>query len=112
MDAIIYHNGEFQPASDARLSVSDGGLLHGAGVFETMRAENSRVFRLEAQLERLRQSASTLLFAIERDALPAADVFEELLARNELKKARIRLTVTSGPVNTDGMDAAPALTTS
>ena len=105
MDAIIYHNGEFQPASDARLSVSDGGLLHGAGVFETMRAGGGRVFRLDQHLARIKRSITALIRPVEGDALPDAEVFSELLRRNELDEARLRLTVTSGA--TTGEDESP-----
>ncbi len=108
MDAMIYHNGEFQPASDARLSVSDGGLLHGAGVFETMRAGGGRVFRLDQHLARIKRSITALIRPVEGDALPDAEVFSELLRRNELDEARIRLTVTSGATTTEpGGEASP-----
>ena len=43
MSNIVYLNGAFLPADDARISVFDGGFLHGAGLFETMRADYGRV---------------------------------------------------------------------
>jgi len=92
----VYINGAFIPRDEAKVSISDGGWLHGAGLFETIRAEYGRVFRLRQHLDRLRNSAATILRPIERADLPADEVFHELLERNELHTARLRLTVTAG----------------
>ncbi len=101
MTAIVYLNGGFVNEPDAVVSVYDGGWLHGAGLFETMRAENGRVFRLESHVERLRRSFRELLADIHRDALPASDALTELLERNGLKTARVRLTVSAGSMYPD-----------
>jgi branched-chain amino acid aminotransferase len=102
-----YLNGEFVSEDEAKVSASDGGLLHGAGLFETMRAENGRVFRLERHIERLRRSAAALLRPIQRGQLPGEDVFCELLRRNGMLTARVRLTVTSGAMRPRSRDAEP-----
>lgn len=96
MTARVYLNGAFVSEQEARVSVYDGGWLHGAGLFETMRAERGRVFRIESHLERLRRSAIAVLTPMERSDLPAEAVFKELFERNELKEARVRLTVSAG----------------
>ena len=96
MTATVHFNKEFVDASGASLSIHDGGWLHGAGLFETMRAENGRVFRLESHIQRLQRSAETILVPIERDALPTTDDVSGLLTRNGLTKARLRLTVSAG----------------
>ncbi|MCH7873024.1 MAG: aminotransferase class IV [Planctomycetes bacterium] len=108
MTATVHFNKEFVDASDASLSIHDGGWLHGAGLFETMRAENGRVFRLESHIERLRRSAETILVPIERDALPTADDVSGLLTRNGLTKARLRLTVSAGKPSMTTGNATPA----
>ena len=111
MTATVYFNKEFVDASDAALSIHDGGWLHGAGLFETMRAENGRVFRLESHIERLRRSAETILVPIERNALPSTDDVTKLLKINGLTKARLRLTVSAGPMKADpqGEPAKPTI---
>ena len=57
---FVYLNGQFVPADEATVSAFDAGLLHGAGLFETMRSYNGRVFRGRQHLERLWQSARGL----------------------------------------------------
>lgn len=110
MTATVYLNGDFINERDAVVSVYDGGWLHGAGLFETMRAENGCVFRLESHIERLRRSASKLLTDIQRDALPASEVFTELLERNGVKTARVRMTVSAGSLHPDLVTQSPDLT--
>ncbi len=96
--STVYLNGRFVSNDEARISVFDGGFLHGAGLFETMRAENGEVFRLASHLSRLRNSAARLLNSLDPEALPDEGVFRELLKRNQLGEARVRLTLTSGSV--------------
>ena len=96
MSAVVLFNGGFVNAAEARLDVYDGGWLHGAGVFETMRAEYGHVWRLESHLGRLMRSAERLLSPVPIDALPGREQFSELLERNELTAGRVRLTVTAG----------------
>ncbi len=98
MSPVVYLNGEYLPEAEAVVSIYDAAFMHGAGLFETMRAEQGRVFRLEAHLNRLMMSASKLLAPIERDALPSGRDFATLLARNDLREARVRLTVSAGSV--------------
>ncbi len=57
MDEKVFLNGELVPAAQAKLSVFDAGFLHGAGLFETMRAYGGKVYRLDEHLERLARSA-------------------------------------------------------
>jgi branched-chain amino acid aminotransferase len=96
MAETVYLNGSFVSRDAATISVYDGGWLHGAGLFETMRAHRGTIFRLDAHLERLMESAAKVLFPIERPDLPLTRDFQELLRANELSDARVRLTVTAG----------------
>ena len=99
MTPYVYLNGELIPEQDAGIGVYDGGWLHGAGLFETMRAENGRVFRLESHMARLCRSAERLMRPIRREELPSRVDFLELLERNELEVARVRMTVTAGSMH-------------
>lgn len=96
MTACAFLNGRFVPEIEARVGIDDAGWLHGAGLFETIRAENGRLFRLERHIQRMRQSAEVLLRPIPREQLPSEQQLCELLERNQLKAARVRLTVTAG----------------
>ena len=94
MDNLVYLNGSLVLAAEARIAVLDYGFLYGYGLFETMRAYEGRVFRLDRHLERLARSAETLGIAVDTLTLP--DAITETLAANHLSSARVRLTVSAG----------------
>ncbi|HUT75553.1 MAG TPA: branched-chain-amino-acid transaminase [Armatimonadota bacterium] len=96
MDRLVYINGQFAPAAEARISVFDHGLLYGDGVFEGIRAYNGRVFRLEQHLERLYDSAKALLLEIPLSADEMREAVLESLRRNDLSDGYLRLVVTRG----------------
>jgi branched-chain amino acid aminotransferase len=100
MAEIIYLNGQLVPRSKAKLSAFDHGFLYGYGLFETMRAYNGHIFRLDRHLARLRCSAQSLGLAHNVVASEAKQSLEtactETLEANKLKDARLRLTVTAG----------------
>lgn len=92
----VWLNGDFRDDSAATVSARDAGFLHGAGVFTTMRAYGGRVFRLGDHLRRLRESCEALFVPLTyKDAVLEAAA-SELLSRNGLADARLRLTVTRG----------------
>jgi len=94
MNEIIYLNGEFIPAADGRIHISDAGFLYGYGLFETMRAREGRVFRLEKHLQRLSGGAGAL--GIELDAVHLGPAVTKTIHLNDLASARIRVTITAG----------------
>jgi len=101
MTGIIYLNGRLIPHSKAQLSPFDHGFLYGYGLFETMRAYQGHIFRLDRHLARLRRSAQSLslthsiLNIVEgKQSLEVACL--AILEANKLKDARLRLTVSAG----------------
>ncbi|MDD1675330.1 MAG: aminotransferase class IV, partial [Methanomicrobiales archaeon] len=93
---IIYLDGKFVPEEEAKISVFDHGLLYGDGVFEGIRAYHGKVFRLEAHLERLYDSAKMIDLAIPLSKKEFGDLIYETLRRNNLTDAYIRPVVTRG----------------
>jgi branched-chain amino acid aminotransferase group I len=101
MDEIVYINGRLVPQSEARLSPFDHGFLYGYGLFETMRAYNGHVFRLDSHLTRLSCSAESIglthsILTTEEGKQRLKAACMATLEANELKDARIRLTVSAG----------------
>ncbi|MDD5194721.1 MAG: branched-chain-amino-acid transaminase [Candidatus Omnitrophica bacterium] len=92
----IYLNGKFVHKSEAKISVFDHGFLYGDGVFEGIRAYNCLVFKLREHIERLFESAHSIMLEIplNRDKCIAAVV--ETLKANNLKDAYIRMVISRG----------------
>jgi branched-chain amino acid aminotransferase len=95
----VWLNGKFIDRDQANVSVFDAGFQHGIGLFETMLARNGTVFRLDAHLDRLANSARDLLLTQRLRIDPLGDAVELTLKKNNLREARIRLTLTGGNLN-------------
>ncbi|MHC4107409.1 MAG: aminotransferase class IV [Planctomycetota bacterium] len=93
---LVWLNGKYVEGDAATISVFDAGLLHGVGLFETMAARNGRVFRVEAHVQRLIDSARELLLTASLRAEPLAQAVQQSVERSSLEAARVRLTVTGG----------------
>jgi branched-chain amino acid aminotransferase len=106
----VWLNNEFLDEEHASVSLRDTGLLHAAGVFTTMRSYGGRVFRLDLHLARLRRSCEALFIPLQYKDDALTDAAHELLKRNSLGDARLRLTVTRGVAQQDplhGLNLSP-----
>jgi branched-chain amino acid aminotransferase group I len=98
---IIHLNGQLLPCSEAKLSPFDHGFLFGYGLFETMRAYNGHIFRLDSHLTRLRRSAKSIgltdsILTTDEGTQSLKAACMATLKANKLKDARVRLTVSAG----------------
>lgn len=93
---VVFLNGQFIAANEAQVSVFDRGFLYGDGLFETMRAYNGRVFKLEAHLQRLLKGSREIDLKISYRLDELAQIIQETVANNKLTDAYVRLTVSRG----------------
>jgi branched-chain amino acid aminotransferase len=93
---IIYIDGKYLPADQAKISVFDHGFLYGDGVFEGIRAYNGRVFRLKEHLDRMYDSAKTIDLHPPLSKEELTEVICELLRKNKLDNAYIRPIISRG----------------
>ncbi|MDM5186542.1 aminodeoxychorismate lyase [Bacillus sp. DX4.1] len=93
---LIYVNGSFVEASEAKISPYDHGYLYGLGVFETFRIYKGHPFLLDDHYERLMAALSTLHIQWEMTRDDVLHILQELLVRNELDHAYIRFNVSAG----------------
>jgi len=94
----VFLNDKLVDIDKACISVSDSGFLYGAGLFETMRSYNGVVFSLKDHLDRLFFSAGALSIENSYDRKYIADAIYKVLKANKLTDARLRLTLTGGPM--------------
>jgi branched-chain amino acid aminotransferase len=93
---IVWLNGALTPLEDAAISPLDHGLVVGDGVFETIRVYRGEPFAWTRHVKRLCTSAEGIgLTAPPIDELRAAA--DAVVAANDLREARLRITVTGGP---------------
>jgi len=92
----VYINGKFYEKTDAKISVFDHGLLYGDGVFEGIRSYNRLVFKLKEHIDRLFESAHSIMLEIPLNKEQLIKAVIQTLKQNNLKDAYIRLVVTRG----------------
>lgn len=99
-NGIAYLNGDIVPLEQATVSLNDRGFLLGDGVFETLRASNGRLYRLDDHAARMAKGLAAV--NLDRDL-----VHEFRHAATELTKAGlkafggelyVRIMVTTGPM--------------
>jgi branched-chain amino acid aminotransferase len=92
----VYINGKFYEKNEAKISVFDHGLLYGDGVFEGIRSYNRLVFKLKEHIDRLFESAQSIMLKIPLTKEQLIKAVIASLKENNLKDAYIRLVVTRG----------------
>lgn len=92
----VWANGRlYDDPDEARVAVTDHGLVVGDGVFEALKVTAAGPFALQRHLDRLTRSAASL-------ALPAPDhrviraAVDQLLDGQQVDLAKIRITYTGG----------------
>ena len=94
----VYLNGKTVPENEAYIPIKDRGFLYGYGLFETIRAYNGYLFKLDAHLDRLFTSAKDLKIHLNRTPVELYQAVQNLLNLNGLADAYIRITLTSGQI--------------
>ena len=103
MSLKIFINGEYYEKENAKISVYDHGLLYGDGVFEGIRSYAGKVFRMEAHLDRLWDSAKAIWLEIPMGKAELSKSIYETLQTNGIEDGYVRLIVTRG-AGTLGLD--------
>lgn len=97
MEQWIYLNGEFVTKQDAKVSVYDHGFLYGDGIFEGIRIYNGNIFKCKEHLDRLYDSAKSIMLDIPLAYDEMQQALVESVRRNQLRDGYIRLVVSRGP---------------
>ncbi len=98
MALSIYLNGQYlDDKEQARISLYEHGFLYGDGVFEGIRAYNGRIFRMRDHMDRLWDSARSILLEIPHGREELNGILIETVKRTGMSEAYIRLVVSRGP---------------
>lgn len=95
-DRVVYIGGEFVPENRARISVFDHVVLYGDAVFDTCCAWAGAVFKLDEHIDRFYESAHALKLAQPLDKPALTEVVLEVMRRNKLENAYIKMILTRG----------------
>ena len=92
----VYLNGEFLPASKAKVSALDRGFIFGDGVYEVIPAYGGRLFRLDDHLQRLNNSLEAIRLDNPLTAAKWSEILNDLVTRNGDGDQSVYLQVTRG----------------
>jgi len=100
-NTIIFYNGEFIKATEARGNLYDQSLHYGYGVFEGIRSYDTingvRIFKAKEHFERMEFSARSIGIPYPYNNEELIDISYEVLRRNNLKDAYLRPLLTCLP---------------
>lgn len=100
-DTIIFLNGKFVKAADARIDFFSQTLHYGMGAFEGIRAyqtvNGTKIFKSHEHYERLRRSCELLSLPIDMSVEELTQISYQLLEKNGLSNAYLRPLVFAGP---------------
>lgn len=83
MSQWIYLNGQYVTKENATISVYDHGFLYGDGIFEGIRVYSGNIFKCREHLERLYDSAKSIMLDIPLPLEEMQDAMVETIRRNE-----------------------------
>ena len=92
----VYLNGKLVDKKEAKVSVFDHGYLYGDGVFEGIRSYNCLIFKLKEHIDRLFESAHSIMLRISLTKKAMIEAIIKTLGANNLKDAYIRVIVSRG----------------
>ena len=96
MSLKVYINGKLYDKKDAKISVFDHGLLYGDGVFEGIRSYNRCAFYLKEHIDRLYNSAHSIMLDISLAKSQMIKAVCDTLKANKIDNGYVRLITTRG----------------
>jgi branched-chain amino acid aminotransferase len=92
----VWIDGEITDGAEARIPVTDHGLLYGDGIFEGIRVYGGRVFRLDAHMARFETGARTLALELPGGIAAVREIVLETVRAHGADEAYVRLIITRG----------------
>ena len=98
---IVYLNGDYLPADEAKVSIFDRGYIFGDGVYEVVPVFEGAVVDKTYFLERLERSLAEIQLDWPCSKEGYLNVMEELVSRNSLREGVVYSQVTRGIAERD-----------
>ena len=90
-------NGAIYETTHSQISIADRGFLLGDGLYETLRIISGQAVDLSEHWQRLTSSAQHYLFSLSYSQEQVAEAIQQLINRNQVQEAVLRITLTRGP---------------
>jgi D-alanine transaminase len=98
LEQIVYVDGAFVPAAEAKVSVFDRGFLFADGIYEVSAVLDGKLIDNDSHLARLERSVGEIALKLPETLPRIVEIQKQLIARNELVDGVIYIQVTRGAV--------------
>ena len=98
-------NGKLVEEKRAAIPITDHGFLYGDAIYETMRTVEGKLWMFDEHIKRLKASAKIVGMKVPYSKKEIREMIEQLLVKNKLKEARVRITLSRG---SNKLDFGPA----
>ncbi len=99
--SIVYLNGEFLDAAEAKIPVLDRGFIFGDGIYELIPAYSGHPFRLQEHLKRLANSLAAVRISNPYSLERWVAIIHELIVKNTGTDQAVYFQVTRGVARRD-----------
>ena len=106
-NSIYFYNGKYLSREKIKLSCSDLGFIRGFGLYEALRTYCGVPFLLEDHLTRFFKGVKKVGMKSPLDQRAISKVIENLIRKNGLENALIRMVLTGGPASSLLADGKP-----
>lgn len=100
-DRIVYLNGEYMPAADAKISIFDRSALFGDAIYEVAGVMDGKLISFESHIDRLKRSLGELQMPIPLSTDEILVAFRSLVERNSIQEGFVYMQVTRGIAERD-----------
>lgn len=101
MTRIVYLNGDYLPADEARISIFDRGLTFADAIYEVAGVLDGKLIDFEHHLQRYFNSLAKLEIESPLDRQQILDAFRQLVERNRVDEGLVYMQVTRGDAERD-----------
>lgn len=108
-DSLVYLNGEFTRADQAKISVLDRGFIFGDGIYEVVPVYRGKAFRMAEHLDRLERSLAAIRIAAPMPRAELIAIIERLVAASSAPTCMVYLQITRGVYKRDHAFPAEAI---
>lgn len=98
---IIFLNGEFIKADEAKISVFDRGFIFGDGIYEVVPIIESKIVDKEEFWERFQKSLQAIELELPYEKQEFESILKELILKNSLKEGGVYIQLTRGVASRD-----------
>lgn len=108
-EGVAYVDGDYQPLSEAKISVLDWGFLRSDATYDVVHVWDGKFFRLDRHMDRFMASVEKLRMTLPVDRDGLANILNECVSRSGMRESYVEMILTRGRSPTFSRDPRDAV---